>query len=88
MLLVDGFRGDYEVAAVITTDSDLALPLRMVRTRLQLPVGLLKPGEQFANELMRAATFYKPIREGVLAVSQFPPQLTDAHGTITKPSTW
>jgi hypothetical protein len=88
MLLVDGFRGDYEVAAVITTDSDLALPLRMVRTRLQLPVGLLKPGEQFANELVRAVTFYKPIREGVLAASQFPPQLTDAHGTITKPSTW
>jgi hypothetical protein len=30
MLLVDGFRGDYEVAAVITTDADLALPLGMV----------------------------------------------------------
>jgi hypothetical protein len=88
MLLVDGFRGDYEVAAVITTDSDLALPVTMVRTRLQFPVGLLKPGEQFANELVRAATFYKPIREGVLAVSQFPPQLADTHGTITKPSTW
>jgi hypothetical protein len=88
MLLADGFRGDYEVAGVISTDSDLVLPLRIVRTRLQLPIGLLKPGKWFANELVRAATFYKPIREGVLAASQFPPQLTDAHGTITKPSTW
>jgi hypothetical protein len=90
MLLVDGFRGDYEVAVVISTDSDLALPMSLVRTRLQLPVGLLKPGERrrFANELVRAATFYKPIREGVLAASQFPPHLTDAHGTITKPSAW
>jgi hypothetical protein len=90
MLLVDGFRGDYEVAVVISTDSDLALPMRLVRTRLQLPIGLLKPGtpRRFANELVRAATFYKPIRKGVLAASQFPPQLTDAHGTITKPSAW
>ncbi len=88
MLLMDGFRRDYEVAVVISTDSDLALPMRLVRTRLQLPVGLLKPGERYANELARAATFWKPIREGVLAASQFPPQLTDEHGTITKPSAW
>jgi NYN domain len=90
MLLVDGFRGDFEVAVVISTDSDLALPIRLVRTRLQLPIGLLKPGERrrFANELRRAATFYKPIRNGVLAASQFPPQLTDSHGTITRPSAW
>jgi hypothetical protein len=90
MLLVDGHRGDNEVAIIISTDSDLAMPMRLVRTRLQLAVGLLKPGVQrrFANELVRAATFYKPIREGVLAASQFPPQLTDAHGTITKPSAW
>jgi NYN domain len=90
MLLLDGFRGDYEVAVVISTDSDLALPMRLVRTRLQLPVGLLKPGKRrsFANELVRAATFYKPIRKGVLAASQLPVQLRDAHGTITKPSAW
>jgi NYN domain len=88
LLLADGFRGDYEVAVVISTDSDLALPMRIVRRQLQLPVGLLKPGDQFANELVRAATFYKPIREGVLAASQLPPQLTDTHGTITKPSAW
>lgn len=88
MLLADGFKGDYEVAVVISTDSDLALPMRIVSRQLQLPVGLLKPGEWFANELVRAATFYKPIREGVLAASQFPPQLTDEHGTITKPSAW
>jgi NYN domain len=90
MLLVDGFRRDYEVAVVVSTDSDLALPMRLVRTRLQLPVGLLKPGPRrsFANELVREAAFYKPIRNGALAAGQFPPQLTDAHGTITKPSGW
>jgi hypothetical protein len=88
MLLMDGFRGDYEVAVVVSTDSDLALPMRLARTRLQLSVGLLKPGKRYANELVGAATFWKPIREGVLAASQLPPQLTDEHGTITKPSAW
>jgi hypothetical protein len=48
------------------------------------------PGKRrrYDVELMKAASFYKPIRQGVLAASQFPPQLTDAHGTITKPSGW
>ncbi len=88
LLLADGFRGDYEVAVVISNDSDLVLPIRIVKTQLRLPVGLLKPDKRFVVELVHAATFHKPIREGVLAASQFPPQLTDAHGTITKPSGW
>jgi hypothetical protein len=90
LLLADGFRGDYEVAAVITNDSDLVLPITIVRKQLGLPVGVLKPGKRrrYAVELMNAASFFKPIRQGVLAASQFPPQLTDAHGTITKPSKW
>jgi uncharacterized LabA/DUF88 family protein len=88
LLLADGFRGDYEVAVVISTDSDLVLPMRLVRRQLQLPVGLLKPGKRFADELVRAASFHKQIREGALAASQLPPQLTDANGTITKPSAW
>jgi uncharacterized LabA/DUF88 family protein len=90
LLLADGFRGDYEVAVVVSNDSDLVLPIRLVRNQLRLPVGLLLPlpKQYYAVELRRAATFSKPIRAGVLAASQFPPQLTDANGTITKPSAW
>src|SRR5262249_15148560 len=68
MLLADGFRGDYEVAVVISNDSDLVFPITIVRKQLRLPVGLLKPGKRgrHALELRGAATFYKPIREGVL----------------------
>jgi len=87
-MLADGFRGDYEVAVIVSADSDLAVPMSIVRRQLQLPVGLLKPGDWYSNELVHAATFWKPIREGVLAASQLPQQLTDEHGTITKPSAW
>ncbi len=90
LLLADGFRGDYEVAVVVSNDSDLVPAVRIVRRQLGLPVGLLLPlpEKRYAVELIRAVTFHKPIREGVLAASQFPPQLADANGTITKPSAW
>jgi predicted DNA-binding transcriptional regulator AlpA len=38
--------------------------------------------------LAKQATFYKHIRQGVLAASQFPPTLKDGGGTFAKPSTW
>jgi hypothetical protein len=87
-LLVDGFDGDYEVAVVVSNDSDLVGPIRMVRERLRLPVGVLNPQRNTSIALLKAASFYRPIRQGVLKVSQFPPILTDATGTFTKPSTW
>ncbi len=39
MLLADGFRGDYEVAVVVSDDSDLVLPIKIVTNQLRLPVG-------------------------------------------------
>lgn len=33
-------------------------------------------------------TFFKQIRAGALAASQFPPTLMDSTGTITKPAGW
>ena len=42
-LLLDGFRHDYEQALVISNDSDLALPIEVVRSALQLNVGVAFP---------------------------------------------
>jgi hypothetical protein len=88
MLLADGFRADYEVAVVLSNDSDLVLPIKIVTRELGFPVGLLNPHKRFSVELQKVATFQKQIRKGVLAASQFPPTLTDANGTITKPPGW
>jgi hypothetical protein len=88
LLLADAFRGDFEAAAVITNDSDLVLPIKIVAAELGLPVGILDPHERFSFELAQVATFKKKIRPGVLAASQFPATLTDAHGTIHKPKSW
>lgn len=46
-LLIDGFRGDYEAAIVMSDDSDLLAPIRAVRQILKLPVGILNPFPEF-----------------------------------------
>jgi hypothetical protein len=89
-LLLDAFHAEYEVAAVIWNDSDLALPIRLVREELGLRVGILNPsGERgFAVDLAKVATFKKQLREGVLSVSQFPEVLSDENGEFREPASW
>jgi hypothetical protein len=88
LLLTDGFDGDYELAVVISNDSDLKLAIEIVRNRLGLPVGVLNPQKVTSWALQKIATFYRPIREGPLKGSQLSLTLTDAQGTITKPASW
>ncbi len=89
-LVNDGHLGRYEQAVVITNDSDLAEPIRIVRDDLKLPVGILYPSKYLNPQLQNAVTpnFIKPIRTGVLAVSQFPTTLSDGVGAFHKPANW
>ena len=87
-LLNDGYKKDYEQAVLITNDSDLLEPIKIVRTELNLPVGLLNPHSRPSRALLPHVNFLKQIRSGVLAASQFPPRMTDSLGTIHKPSSW
>ncbi|MBI4425861.1 MAG: NYN domain-containing protein [Elusimicrobia bacterium] len=81
-------RDQLELAAVISNDSDLAEPVRLVSREIGKPVTVLCPAEHPARELMRVASTFKRIRAGVLRASQFPPSLTDGHGTFHKPASW
>lgn len=87
-LLMDGFKNDYEMAVVVTNDSDLLEPIKVVRDELNLPVGLLNPHKRPSRALLPHATFIKQIRKGVLAASQFPSTMTDKQGVFHKPATW
>ena len=88
-LIVDGIVEEYEAAIVISNDSDLALAIDFVRGGLNRHIGLLNPHPNSrGRKLFPLAHFYKPIRSGVLAASQFPPTLTDATGSFTKPASW
>ena len=45
-LLMDGFGNDYEMAVVISNDSDLLLPITMARTKLGKQIGVIDPSKK------------------------------------------
>ena len=87
-LLLDGFENRYDLAVVISNNSDLVTPIRMARTKLGKQVGVIDPSRNRSFELNKAATWYRRLRQGPLKASQFPDTLSDAQGTITKPKGW
>jgi NYN domain len=96
-LLIDAFDNDYEGAVVISNDSDLAEPIRLVRTKFKRRVVLLhpcsRPGRRPSVELRKAVGLRagKPsliVQPALLATSQFPSPMTDANGTFHKPASW
>ena len=87
-LVHDAFRKQFEVAVLITNDSDLAEPVRIVTKELNMPVGILNPHQHHSKELQRYATFVKRIRQAHLVASQFPSPLHDGKGVFSKPADW
>jgi len=86
-LLYDACKGDYECAAVVSKDSDLLEPIRIIRQELGLTIGLLNPSKRVSMALLPHVDFIKEIRRGVLMASQFPDELQDANGRFRKPAT-
>ena len=89
-LLVDGFNGEYDQAAVVSNDADFAGAMRYVRDELGLRVTLVNPDSRNTSpaELAGAATYVKRLWKSHLRRSQLPDTLTDAVGAITKPAGW
>ena len=86
-LLADAFRQDCEAAVVITNDSDLAEPIRMVRRELRLPVGVVNPGDPHKrSRALLDVTFFKQLRPSILPACQLPVELSDRRGTIRSPT--
>jgi uncharacterized LabA/DUF88 family protein len=100
-LLADGFEGDYEMAVILSNDSDLAEAIRLVRERLGLRVGVISPHWTECQALAAVATFQWSIWERTgsgarlkaawdraLRGSGFPDVLRDRQGAIRRPEGW
>jgi uncharacterized LabA/DUF88 family protein len=87
-LLSDGYKNAYDVAVIVSNDSDLLLPVQFVKKELGKKIGILNPQKHPSKVLIANADFIKNIRQGVLSKSLFPTSLTDLQGTFTKPTTW
>jgi len=91
-MLVDGFQAKYDKAVVVSNDSDLVEPVRQVRDVLGKPVMVLTPttnkSRKPSSSLRGVASYVREIRRGALSGSQFPEQMQDKQGLITKPAEW
>ena len=87
-LMADAYASKFDLAVLITGDSDLLAPVRHLTQHVRRHVGVINPQSRECVVLRRAATFYKHIRPNVLKASQFPDQLTDRVGTFYRPSQW
>jgi len=96
-LLLDAFDDNFDLAAVLSNDSDLAWPVRMVRRKFKKKVGVIKPERPASYpdpprpdcvELRNNATWFRHVEERHLIAAQFSATLTDVTGAFTKPPTW
>jgi hypothetical protein len=90
-LLVDAFDSAFDVAVVVSNDSDLATPIRIVRKKFNRPVLALLPctkGRPSSVELRKVASKGVMVDAAHLPLAQSPPNLTDAKGTFHKPASW
>jgi hypothetical protein len=87
-LVRDAFQGKFETAAILTNDTDLVEPVRIVTEEVGLPVILLSPTAQPAVSLRNLTTQVRHIKP-YLGPSQFPAILVDRRGRqIHKPLVW
>ena len=89
-LLGDAFDDVFDVALVISGDSDLTTPVRRVRQRFPgKRVIVAFPPQRQSSELKRCATGYLSIGEDKLRASQLPNNLAKQDGFIlARPATW
>jgi len=87
-LLMDAFRARCELAVVVTNDTDLLEPIRMVRRELGVRIMLIAPNPKPAARLLAEADGVRHLRHGALVAAQLPLTLRDHKGEIHRPRDW
>jgi hypothetical protein len=90
-LVNDAWAGRFDAAVVVSNDTDLVEPIRIVAQELGKPVFLLTPPGRFgaAKPLVQVATHQRHIRQAHLQSAVFPNPVIGADGhPIPKPASW
>jgi hypothetical protein len=90
-LLLDAFRKESDIAVVVSNDSDLEEPIRIVIQELKVPVGLVNPhdAKHRSRVLIKLnPVFYKNVRPSALRACQLPNSVWDGQSEIRRPPTW
>jgi hypothetical protein len=86
-LVYDGCTNAYEVAAVISNDTDLVEPIRIVAAELRKPVILLSPCNPH-EELVAVASAKRQIHRSDIRESQFPETVGYRDKLLQRPAGW
>ena len=101
-LLCDAFDSIYDVAVLISNDSDLLLPVQTVRAKFGKQVHIVFPFRVFKSRdpkkkkrmprrsyaLQHNCDTFVHLEKSKLLSAQFPTTLSDANGTFSKPPNW
>jgi hypothetical protein len=87
-LLMDAFDDAFDMAVIVSNDSDLKEPIGLVRRRFGKGIGILNPQPKVSRALQPLAHFIKPIRPWALRNAQFSTTMSDAIGVFHKPGRW
>lgn len=86
-LINDAWKGSFDAAAVISNDTDLIEPIRIVTVERGKNLVLVCPGRwQASPPLARVATQVRHIHKAMLVAAQFPDPIPRT--TIRKPPSW
>jgi uncharacterized LabA/DUF88 family protein len=87
-LVYDACTDAFDIAAVISNDSDLVTPIRFASEKCSKVVGVINPQRHPARALMETADFYKKLRSGVLRASQLPRVFEAGDRRFERPQAW
>jgi hypothetical protein len=89
-LLHDGWQDRYDAALVMSQDTDLCEPIRLVRDDLRKPIGVVwLDGTQPGRRMRDVASFIRQVTPSRLAAAQLPNPLMGRNGhLIHKPERW
>ena len=86
-LLNDAWMNLFEAAVVVSNDTDLVVPIRMVIEERQRPVFIVCPGRsQIAPQLRQVASHVRHVRPAMLRAAQLPDSIPGTD--IRKPEHW
>ena len=98
LMVKDGYEGRYERAALISNDSDLKMPVEIVRTRVNLSVVVINPvlrqrgrrrNKALSPDPLPPNASFIQLRAKQIEESQFPAQIRSQQGALlTKPAGW
>ena len=88
-LMSDAFQDEFDVALLVTADSDLVGPIRAVQRLFGKKIVAAFPPSRYSNALKRAANAYTHIGRNRLSKSVFPDQVVKPDGfVLTRPARW